>query len=204
MKAGNGGNGGAGGSSGRGKDEPFKTENISYGTTRRETYSGGTVGKAGDGGSAGTIMINSESLYKGANNLKSYNGISGLSGARGRYGVGGIRVVDNEYVFVRALCANRANVAANLPFNEYYAEKESYNNQFKNILNGGSEKPWRFDGENDKAYNLADLCDKILNLSAEGYDDSETKYPTEEDGARWDGSNYAALLEEANPTEGQN
>ena len=181
MKAGNGGNGGAGGSSGRGKDQVF---NVATGSNYLRNYKAGDAGDGGAGGEAGSVMINDSNSFAQENYIKSYNGIAGIEGAKGRDAVGGIIIRNNteKSIYVRTVFAEDSTSGVS----PITYSKDNFNS----LLDNNSEK------EN--------LVKKILDLANEGYDDSETKYPTEEDGARWDGSNYAALLEEANPTEGQN
>lgn len=191
---GSGGNGGAGRSTERGSD------NIDSVTTAGP-YEPDDAGKGGTGGAPGqvlTILDNIKYTAKIDGKIVSgLCGINGLSGARGRYGLGGLSYVQGERWRDFDLCTHGdygfasiighftvaylrlryvGSATTNVVMKSAFTNTEGYDEVFTEDITPHLEKVFKAEGEH------------------------ATQYPKNANGEEvvWDGSNYSTLLEDAN------
>ncbi len=191
---GSGGNGGAGRSTERGSD------NIDS-VALDGSYKPDDAGEGGTGGVPGQVVtILDNSMYTAdinGNSVSGLCGINGLSGARGRYGLGGMEYVQGNGDSDPALCT-RDEVFIRYEFYtvEYlklrYVGEQTEIEVIKSDYSG-MEHHWDVFTED-----ITPHLEKVF--KAEG--EYATQYPTGTDDEGnvvvWDGSNYATLLEDAN------
>ena len=207
LISGNGGNGGAGGSSGRGRDY------LSSISASSSNISPGDPGDGGDNGNGGEIRLfyissTNNEVFNDGDKIIGKNGIKGISGATGRYGLGGLAFVD----------AKRSDDTSNLntrttdgwwgnPIDiEFlrirYAGNTSRDETFITRFSGGKEDhssnlfKCTSGDRSTNSIDISPYLEKVFQI-ASADSNKVTKYPTD-NGTRWTGSNYASLLAAAN------
>ena len=211
---GSGGNGGAGRSTERGSDN---IDSVAI----DGSYKPDDAGEGGNGGAPGQVLtILDNIMYTAKINGKIVSGlygINGLSGARGRYGLGGLEYVQSDDEFDPNLCTfGQFDISGSLSYKPVEYLKLRYVGDKPQSENDPSAMLWSIypsngyvfvenkageDGTGGILWGTADIrphLEKVFKAE----DEHATQYPTGTDDEGnvvvWDGGNYSTLLEDAN------